>query len=230
MARHEVATRRVLYEIRGMDAVRARKDEFPGANGQPLPMEIYEAINPISDAVVAIVEGYADAGFEKHVGCKFMEMEWAISMAQLIAASGMTAITHSNRDPEPDAIALMKHLGAKTSKVGIWSTSGHGPVALAALAHATCAVLTNPVVFPQDPKTPRPQDPRPLFIVRAGRDETPGLNAALDPFLAKAIADNRPITVVNYPDAPHAFELSVNNVETRRILQQGLDFLRANLE
>jgi hypothetical protein len=37
-----------------------------------------------------------------------MEMEWTISMAQLIAASGMTAVTALNRDPEPDGVALMK--------------------------------------------------------------------------------------------------------------------------
>ncbi len=52
--------------------------EFNGANGQPLPMEMYEAVNPISDAVVVILEGFPDAGFEKHVGCRFMDMEWTI--------------------------------------------------------------------------------------------------------------------------------------------------------
>ena len=51
-------------------------------------------------------------------------------MAQLIAMSGMTAVTHSNREAEPDAVALMKHLGANYRKVGLWATSGHGPLAL----------------------------------------------------------------------------------------------------
>ena len=69
----------------------------------------------------------------------------------------------------------------------------------------------------------------PLFITRAGKDETPGLNADLDAFTARALAENKPITLVNYPDAPHAFDLSLDTPETRRILQQGLDFLRANL-
>jgi hypothetical protein len=220
--RHEVATRRVLYEIPGMQSVQVRKSEFKGANGDPLPLEVYEAIDPISDAIVAIVEGYPDAGFEKHVGCKFMEMEWTICIARLIAASGMTAVTHSNRDPGPDAEALMAHLAAMTSKVGIWATSGHGPVALKAAAKAKCAVLTNPITKDFHPDTP-------LFLVRSGKDETPGLNAALDPFVIRALAENRPLTVVNYPEAPHAFELHLDTPETRRILQQGLDFLRGNL-
>ena len=220
--RHEITTRRVLYEIPGMQSVGARKSEFKGANGEALPLEIYDAINPISDAVVAIVAGLPDAGFEKHVGCKFMEMEWTICIARLIAASGMTAVTHSNRDPEPDAHALIAHLSTTTWRVGIWSASGHGPVALAAAAKAKCAVLMNPITKDSCPDTP-------LFVVRSGRDRTPGLNAALDPFISRAIADNRPLTVVNYPEAPHAFELHLDGPETRRILQQGLDFLRANL-
>jgi len=142
--RHEVATRRVLYEIPGMQSVQVRKSEFKGANGDPLPLEFYDALNPLSGAIVAIVAGLPDAGFEKHVGCKFMEMEWTICVARLIAASGMTAVTHSNRDAAPDAEALMAHLATTTSKIGIWATSGHGPVALEAAAKAKCAVFTTP--------------------------------------------------------------------------------------
>jgi len=220
--RHEVTTRRVLYEIRGTQSIQVRTSEFKGATGAALPLEIYEAVNPISDAVVVILEGYPDAGLEKRVGCKFMEMEWTIGMARLIAASGMTAITHSNRDPEPDAHALIAHLSTTIWRVGLWSASGHGPVALAAAAKATCAVLTNPITKDFCPDTP-------LFIVRSGRDRTPGLNEALDRFISRALAENRPLTVVNYPEAPHAFELHLDAPETRRIGQQGLDFLRAHL-
>ena len=220
--RHEVATRRVLYEIPGMQSVQVRESEFKGANGDPLPLEIYDAINPISDAIVAIVAGLPDAGFEKHVGCKFMEMEWTICIARLIAASGMTAITHSNPDPVPDAEALMAHLATMTSNIGIWATSGHGPVALKAAAKAKCAVFTNPITTDFWPQVP-------LFVVRSGNDRTPRLNDGLDRFVVHAIAENHPITLVNYPEAPHSFELELDGHETRRILQQGLDFLRAHL-
>jgi acetyl esterase/lipase len=134
----------------------------------------------------------------------------------------MVAITHSNREPEPDALALMDHLTSMGLRVGIWATSGHGPVALAAAAKAVCGVLVNPVTSDLCP-------PAPLFVVRSGKDETPGLNPGLDAWVARAIADNRPYTIVNYPDAPHSFELALDGPETRRILQQGLDFLRAHL-
>ena len=67
------------------------------------------------------------------------------------------------------------------------------------------------------------------MVIRAGQDETPGLNQALDAFVAKAIAQNKPLTLVNYPDAPHSYELALDTPETGRTLQQGLDFLRAHL-
>lgn len=212
---HEVALRRVLYEIPGMQSVPVADAEFTGANGEPLPMRVYGSNGP----AVVILEGFPDAGFEKHVGCRFMDMQWTISMAQLVASSEFRAVTHSNRDPLPDAIALMKHLGGP---IGIWATSGHGPVALAAAAEARCVVLTNPMTKDFCPDVP-------LFVVRSGEDETAGLNAALDSFIARALADNKPLTLVNYPDAPHSFELTLPGRETGRILQQGLDFLRAHL-
>jgi hypothetical protein len=201
-----------------MRSVEVRAEEFPGADGNPLPMNVYGGDGP----AVVILEGYPDAGVLKHVGCRFMEYEWTINMAQLIAASGMTAITHSNRDPLPDAKALLDHVAKSSDKLGIWSCSGHGPVVLQAAANATAAVLINPITQDFCPDIP-------LFIVRAGQDETPGLNAALDGFVAGAIAANRPLTLVNYPQAPHAFDLFRDAPETGRILQQGLDFLRANL-
>jgi len=216
--RHEVTTRRLLYEIPGMQSVQVRDDSFTGADGQPLPMKIYGSHGPM----VVILAGYPDAGVVKHVGCRFMEYEWTINMAQLIAASGMTAVTHSNREPLPDAKALLDYLSVGGTKVGIWSCSGHGPVVLQAAPKATAAVLINPITQDFCPGIP-------LFIVRAGKDETPGLNVALDGFVTRAVAENRPLTLVNYPEAPHAFDLSLESPETRRILQQGLDFLRANL-
>ena len=96
MARHEVATRKVLYEIPGMKSIEVEKATFPGADGEPLPLEIYQPIDSIGDCVVALVEGYPSAGFEKHVGCKFMEMEWTINMARLGAWRGEWPVSTGN--------------------------------------------------------------------------------------------------------------------------------------
>ena len=69
----------------------------------------------------------------------------------------------------------------------------------------------------------------PLLLVRSGRDETPGLNEALDRFIADAIASNRPVTVANHPTASHSFELNHDRALTRSVLRQALAFLRFHL-
>jgi hypothetical protein len=69
----------------------------------------------------------------------------------------------------------------------------------------------------------------PLFIARAGHDQMPGLNEALDGFLAKALMRNLPITLANHPDAPHAFDLLHDSEMSREIIRQMLGFLRCYL-
>ena len=69
----------------------------------------------------------------------------------------------------------------------------------------------------------------PLFVARAGRDETPGLNETIDRFVAEALAHNLPITLANHRDAPHAFDLFDDGETTREIVRQVLAFLRFRL-
>ena len=230
---HEVATHRVLYDIPGMQSIQPREFTFGGADGEPLAGRIY---SPPSTArppnAVLIVEGYPDPGFVKHVGCRFMDMEWSISLAQLIAASGMAAISYANRQPAADAVAIIDHaianapqLGIDASRIALWATSGHGPVAISVLNRASCAVLSNPMTEGVTLLAANV----PLFLIRSGKDETPGLNAALDRFIALALSQNQPMTVVNHAEAPHSFELYHDTPTTRRIIRQALGFLSDQL-
>lgn len=66
----------------------------------------------------------------------------------------------------------------------------------------------------------------PLFIARAGRDENPGLNDALDRFAAAVVAHNLPVTIVNHATAGHAFEVNDNSPVTEFIIGQMLAFMR----
>jgi acetyl esterase/lipase len=69
----------------------------------------------------------------------------------------------------------------------------------------------------------------PLFIARAGRDETPHLNETMDRFLGHALTHNLPVTFVNHPTAPHAFDLIHDSGTTREIIRQILAFMRFHL-
>ena len=68
-----------------------------------------------------------------------------------------------------------------------------------------------------------------LLIVRAGQDEMPDLNPSLDRFVSAALAHNLPATVVNHPDAPHAFEMNHDSDDSRSIIRQMLAFMRSHL-
>lgn len=252
--RHEITTKKVLLQLPGMDAVTSRLVEFAGADGQPLPLQVYYpagVARPVP--AVVIVEGYADPGFTKFFGCRFMEMDWSVSMAKLMAASGLAVITYATREPEADARALLAHVGAHAdvlgvdaTRTGLWGTSGHGPLTVSLLDRVRCAVLSNTYTCDFDgathvadaartfrfvaPAPAAPPPPTPLFVIRAGQDEMPGLNASLDRFVARALASNVPLTLVNHAQAPHSFDLFHDSDLTRHVLRQAFAFLRFHLD
>lgn len=247
--RHEIATRRILLQLPGMDAVSVRKEVFIGADGAPLPMDVYyPAGERTALPAIVIVEGYPDPGFARFLGCRFMEMDWSISLAQLIGASGLAVVTYANREPVADANRLLEHLvtsgaalGIDPSRLGLWATSGHGPLAVSLLNHVGCAVLSNAYTRDIAPAThvaeaaatfrfaaPPASElavATPMFVIRSGQDEMPGLNESLDRFVAGATALNVPVTVAHHPDAPHSFELFHDSDRTREILRDALAFL-----
>ena len=253
----------VVYQMPGSDRVAVQADvRFPGADGQPLPMDVYlppDMKNGDKRPVVVIVLGYPDPGFEKNFGLKFKQIAAVTSWARLIAASGLVAVAYSNREPLADLDAVLDHLGKNVAslgidgtRIGIWASSGHGPLALSALMRRPelkCAALLCPYSLDLDGGTGVAAAARafrfvnpgagktvddlpaatPMFVARAGNDEMPGLNAALDRFVAKAIARNMPIAFVNHAEGPHAFDLYHDSDTSREIVKSTLVFLRAQL-
>jgi dienelactone hydrolase len=209
--------------------------------------------------VVVFATGFSDAGARKMLGCPSKDMESYIGWARLVAASGMVAVTYENREPMEDLRAVLQHtrdnsvaLGLDAQRIGLMGFSGNGPVTLSALMEdraLTCGVLCYPFTLDLDGATgvadaqaqwrfvnpcagktvdDLPQD-LPLFIVRAGKDQFAGLNDALDRFVAKALARNLPLTVVNHATGPHAFDTADDSETARDIMRSILGFLRLHL-
>lgn len=145
-------------------------------------------------------------------------------------------------------------LGIDGGRLGLWASSGNAPLALSALMREgpgglKCAALCYGYTLdlggaagvaeaaarwgfanPCAGKSVADLPPRtPLFIARAGRDQMPGLNDALDRFLSEALARNLPLTLANHPDAPHAFDLLHDSETSREVIRQILTFLRFHL-
>lgn len=69
----------------------------------------------------------------------------------------------------------------------------------------------------------------PTLVLRAGDDSIPGLLAGLDHFVARALALDAPVTVVNVRDAPHGFDNDAARPGVTAALEQTVAFLRATL-
>jgi hypothetical protein len=260
-----IAKKRVVYELPGMDAVTVRRDlDCDGGSGRPLLMDLYYPSAPASGArapAILIVAGFPDAGTRAILGCSFREMGSTASWARLAAASGIAAVAYANREPLADVHAVLAYLrahaeelGIDENMIGLWASSGHGPLALSLLMNDAagdlkCAVLSCAYSMDLDGATAVAEASRmwkfanacqgksiddlrrdiPLFIARGGADAMPRLNDALDAFVAKALARNVPLTVVNHPTGPHSFDLFDDSDTTREIVKQILAFLQFHL-
>lgn len=230
--RHEMTKRPVLYTVPGMEGVTVRRDVvYRTTDAGALTLDLYSPPGPKTAPrpAVVVVAGYPDPGFAAMLGCRFKEMESSVSWARLLAAS----------------------LGVDADRIGLWASSGNVPLALRALMRQPlkCAALCYGLMLDLEGSTTiaeaaktfgfanpnagkavedLPRDV-PLFIARAGRDENPGLNDALDRFIARALACNLPVTLANHPEGPHAFDLFHDSATTRGIVGQVLAFLRRHL-
>jgi acetyl esterase/lipase len=252
--RHPITLKRTVYHI-----------EYRMTDAGSLTLDVYRPHDSHSSAplaAVVFVIGYSDVGGQAVLGCKIKDMEAYISWAQLVAASGLTAITYTTgSDPASDVDALLHFvrqnagsLGVDADRIGVWAASGSVPLALSVLMqratdHVRCAVLSNGFMLDADGASGVSQaadmwrfvnrsagksvddlpSRLPLFVVRSGHDENPHLNDSIDRFVAKALARNLPITLVNHADAPHAFDVSDDSETSRQIIGQILAFLRFHL-
>jgi hypothetical protein len=89
---------------------------------------------------VVFIAGYNDVGYEKMLGRRFKEMAMTVSWCQLVASSGMAAISYTNRDPAQDLDALLDHvrenamtLAVDEQRIGLSAFSGSVPLAISAL-------------------------------------------------------------------------------------------------
>jgi hypothetical protein len=159
----------VVYRLPGMDGVKVLRDiAYLKSDAGALTMDIYYPPDMKSGALlpaVIIVAGYPDPGFESRVGCKFKEMGSSVSWGKLMAASGLVAITYTNREPAADLYTLLEYvrqnaatLGIDENRLGLWASSGNVPLALSVLMqeaddYLKCAVLCYGIMLDMDEST-----------------------------------------------------------------------------
>jgi acetyl esterase/lipase len=209
--------------------------------------------------VIVIVTGYPDPGYEARMGCAQPETAQYDSWAEHLAASGFAVVAYRNRVPADAIPLLRHlrenalELGIDPASIGLWACSGSGPIALdllldpaqpvhcAALNYAYLQDLDGADAVASSARTfgfahsaaPRSiadwPTQRPLLLVRAGADAMPGLNRTIDRFVATALAKDRPVSLVNVPGAPHAFDITQDGRESRAAIAAVVAFFTVHL-
>jgi hypothetical protein len=207
---------------------------------------------------VVFVTGFSDSGARTMLGRTFKEMGSFTSWAELVAVSGLLGITYENVDPIADAQAVFDFIRAHAAelqldhaRIGVWSCSGHAPNALTLLTKTPvrCAALFYPYTLDLEGGTgvanaatqfrfvnasagqtvaDLPSE-LPMFLARAGQDQMPGLNEAMDRFACQALGRNLPLTLMNHALGPHGFDLYEDSPTTREIVRCAIAFLKFQL-
>jgi len=203
---------------------------------------------------IIIVYGCTNEGQIELIGNQFRNWSVHISLCKIIAASGMAAIIYETVDPENDLISLTKYIYSNHDKlsidgnnIGAFTCSSNTPVAITNILNAStnifkCAVVYYGIFLTKElEKLPEIdsvfgfQNPRlgepinwnknvPLLIVKAGLDNDPYAFRSLLDFYNKAINQNLPVTLINYPNGQHGFDFLDDNDTTKMIIKNTLDF------
>jgi acetyl esterase/lipase len=67
----------------------------------------------------------------------------------------------------------------------------------------------------------------PILVARAGRDQH-WLNATIDLFVARALAANAAIDLLNHPEGRHGFDVLDDDARSREIIERTIAFIKAH--
>lgn len=253
--RHPVTTKRLRHAVPGAEHVRVRKDVplgdaglrvdlyEPDSPARPRPWVLF--VNGLPDPGAERLLGCAVKDMASYES-------WgrAVAASGLVGVTHATG-----NDPAVDLqrawADLRTHgpeLGLARGEGSIWACSSHVPNGLglllnaappprsAAFCYGFMLDLDGAEGVAEAQRAWRFANPAagrgigdlarvPTLVVRAGRDDTPHVNASIDAFARHALAVNFPITVVNYAEGGHAFDLEDDGPAAAAVVSQVLTFL-----
>ncbi|MGA9773407.1 MAG: hypothetical protein WBV94_30530 [Blastocatellia bacterium] len=237
-AQQDPLKRPVVYTLPGMEGASVKRDiTYKTANGAALKMDAYYPAGMKTDArlpAVIFVNGVGDPGAERP---KVKEWGQYTCWAKLIAATGFVAINYeaSTADPAADSQELIEYvrknavsLKVDENNICLWSCSANVRVGLPLVMQAERKYVRCAVIYYGSAAVTAMRNDVPIFIARAGRDMVT-LNAGIDAFARAAVTEDAPLTLVNYVNGHHAFDLFDDTDESREVIKQTLSFIRFHL-
>jgi acetyl esterase/lipase len=251
---HDVFTRTVRLTLEGMDRVRVQRDLPYRAQHHPdCLLDVYspgDASSP-SPAVV-IVTGYP-LPYRK-IGWTTSMCRLLAASGVAAVAYGAAEPVDDLRAVFDHVTSHAEELGLEATRLGVLAVSGNVPTALTTLLRhddrrPVCAAFAYGALLDLDGSSDVAQAARqfgfanptagrqcddlrgdvPLLIVRAGRDEFTAMNASIDRFVSRALARNLPVSLVNYPEGIHAFDLFDESRSSKNAVRAVLQFCREHL-
>lgn len=247
--------RPVCLTLGGMEGVRIHADVPFTPSGNP--ERVLDLYLPPDEGpptpVVLLVTGYAGLPYQRVGWTTSMCRLLAVSGIAAVAYTGREPV-EDLRAVCDYVVRDGASQGLDGQRFGVLAVSGNAPTALSTLARAfqsppTCAVFeyaamldldgaaevataasqfgfANPMI---DATIDDLRHDIPLLVVRAGRDEFTAMNASIDRFAAQALQRNMPLTLLNYPDGIHAFDLFDESRPARNAVRAVLRFFQDHL-
>jgi acetyl esterase/lipase len=213
-----------------VDATSLRMDVYrPRAGKTALPALIFYALYWPSDGAPARESN-----------------DWYKAWGRIAAANGIVAIVPDLRaEPGTGTAAaparaagddfqrlvsfLVEHAsdyGVDAGRIAVFAESGATWAALPAVQAPSQTSVKAAVFYYGSANIETFRQDLPILWVRAGLD-SPRTNADIARVSALGIAQNAPVTLVNYPGGHHGFEGRDAGAATRRIIEQTLEFVRS---
>jgi len=194
-----------------------------------LAMDVYKPAGASSAARVPALIFFNRAQGEARSG--FMNGFYA-QWARAAASKGLVGILPDLRDGSEaaDFRLLVKYLedhGAElgVGSIGVYAASGNVSAAFPALEDPAMTSVKAAVIYYGTGRVESFRLDLPVLYVRAGLDR-PSLNEAIAAMAARAVAQNAPLTLLNYAGGHHGFEALDDNDATRDVIDQTLEFVK----
>jgi hypothetical protein len=207
--------------------------------------------------IVIMVLGYANDVFKSPLKNAQVYKDWAKIFASSGLAAINYSTLQPATDIEDLILHIRENaeeLNLDRDAIGIWSCSGNVVNALSVIMderkeYLKCAALYYGIMATPDRKFQEViqkfsemvnfsvegldkiknfHKDLPIMIVRAGKDQK-NIKQTIDHYVSQAIANNIPLTLVNYTEGHHAFDVMDDNDRSREIIKQTVKFMKSNL-
>ncbi|MEN3332001.1 MAG: hypothetical protein V7641_1366 [Blastocatellia bacterium] len=237
-ARQDPLRRTIVYHLADMDRAVVQQDiAYKTVNGATLKLDAYYPPGTKAGARLPVVIFINGVGDPPPDVLKVKQWGQYTSWPRLVAAMGMAAIAYESRttDATADSADLIDYvrqnaasLKVDENRLCLWACSANVRAGLPLAMQPARAYLRCAVIYYGAAQVQAMRDDLPVLMVRAGLD-SPGLNNGIEAFAREAIAGDVPLTVINYVDGQHAFDLLDDTDESREVIKQTVAFMKFHL-